>query len=285
MQTYGSSADKLKRQSFFAIVFSFLAIIFTLLTPSLVFAKDLPRASEYIYEYALELYRRGDISEDVLHELRKALIADPNSIKAKYVLRKLSPKGLLIASTKANHLISSQDRVCPIEEIIFNAPETFNYGWQRLFYTWDFGDGMIRQDRSTAVHSYVKGGRYTVKVNIDSQPNSKSPLEIREFQVWVNSLPIVNMGENVVCCPNTDSLFNGSASYDPDGDTLTYLWDFGDGKTAEGQQVTHRYAKPGEFKVTLTVKDSSGLPCNTTMDSYIAVVKYQPIAVINIDKK
>jgi parallel beta-helix repeat protein len=37
------------------------------------------------------------------------------------------------------------------------------------------------------------------------------------------------------------------------GDAGKYVWDFGDGKMATGRIVTHDYAKPGDYDVTLTV--------------------------------
>lgn len=53
--------------------------------------------------------------------------------------------------------------------------------------------------------------------------------------------------------------FDGSASYDLDGDTLTYRWDFGDGATGTGIRTSHRYA-PGDAPLTarLTVTDQQG---------------------------
>ena len=50
---------------------------------------------------------------------------------------------------------------------------------------------------------------------------------------------------------------NGAASSDPDGDALTYAWDFGDGGTGVGVAPTHEYATVGDFTVTLTVNDGT----------------------------
>ena len=56
--------------------------------------------------------------------------------------------------------------------------------------------------------------------------------------------------------------FDASASFDPDGTIVQYLWDFGDGFTAEGKIVTHRFRgamdEPKTYNVSLTVKDDQG---------------------------
>ena len=49
--------------------------------------------------------------------------------------------------------------------------------------------------------------------------------------------------------------FTGVAS-DPDpGDTLTYLWDFGDGNQSTAANPTHTYASNGQYTSTLVVSD------------------------------
>ncbi len=59
-----------------------------------------------------------------------------------------------------------------------------------------------------------------------------------------------------------DTLFTATAS-DPDGDdsTIQYDWDFGDGTVLPdaGAEITHAFATPGTYEVTLTVWDEDGV--------------------------
>jgi|GEM_PF-5694380 len=58
--------------------------------------------------------------------------------------------------------------------------------------------------------------------------------------------------------------FSGANSTDPDGDSLTYSWNFGDGATATGVNPTHIYADNSTYTVTLTVADGHGYEHTTT---------------------
>jgi nitrous oxidase accessory protein len=52
--------------------------------------------------------------------------------------------------------------------------------------------------------------------------------------------------------------FDGSASFDLDGDIIQYSWDFGDGTTGSEATFTHIYVADGNYTATLTVTDNSG---------------------------
>jgi glucose/arabinose dehydrogenase len=53
--------------------------------------------------------------------------------------------------------------------------------------------------------------------------------------------------------------FDGSGSTDPDGDPLTYEWDFGDGAPrVTGATATHTYTTAGTYTATLRVRDVAG---------------------------
>ena len=55
----------------------------------------------------------------------------------------------------------------------------------------------------------------------------------------------------------TEMGFSATGS-DPDGDPLTFTWNFGDGSTATGPNATHVFGSEGTFQVSLTINDSFG---------------------------
>jgi hypothetical protein len=52
-----------------------------------------------------------------------------------------------------------------------------------------------------------------------------------------------------------EACFDGTGSSDPDGDPLTYSWDFGDENTGSGETPCHTYAEAGIYQVCLIVND------------------------------
>ncbi len=57
--------------------------------------------------------------------------------------------------------------------------------------------------------------------------------------------------------PPLNVAFSSSGSTDPDGDPITFHWNFGDGSASNSANPTHLYNQPGSYHVTLTVSDGS----------------------------
>jgi hypothetical protein len=71
-----------------------------------------------------------------------------------------------------------------------------------------------------------------------------------------NHSPWADAGRNRIGRVNRTLRFVATGSLDPDGDALSYAWDFGDGSLpVEGFRAAHVYTAPGIYAVTLTVSD------------------------------
>ncbi|MHC4401235.1 MAG: PKD domain-containing protein [Planctomycetota bacterium] len=79
-----------------------------------------------------------------------------------------------------------------------------------------------------------------------------------------NLPPDLDAGGPYQGVPGQSIAFDASGTFDPDGDTLTYEWDFGDGSPAtspsEEPTAAHTYADPGTYAARLTVTDGVNQP-------------------------
>ncbi len=71
--------------------------------------------------------------------------------------------------------------------------------------------------------------------------------------------------------------FSSAGSSDPEGQTLTYSWTFGDGGTSTAANPSHTYSQPGQYSARLSVSDG----VNTTFSTPISIsVGSPPTATI-----
>jgi len=79
-------------------------------------------------------------------------------------------------------------------------------------------------------------------------------------------------------CNGTDCAFDGSGSSDPDGQVVSYAWNFGDGGTATVSKPGHDFLTTGTRDVTLTVTDDEGAQNSITKSVSVVRTNANPTA-------
>jgi PKD repeat protein len=124
-------------------------------------------------------------------------------------------------------------RFLPTES--FLSPQDMKFGPDGALYTLEWGGGFGRDNPNSGIYrvDYINGSRSPIATATATPDNGSAPLEVS---------------------------FDGSTSRDPEGEPLTYAWDFdGNGTTdATTPTATNTYTTPGAYSARLTVTDPAG---------------------------
>ncbi|MEM8730649.1 MAG: PKD domain-containing protein [Pseudomonadota bacterium] len=145
-----------------------------------------------------------------------------------------------------------------------------------LSWIWDFGDGRSGEGE-TVDYAWTQPGTFTVTLTVIDDSGTASSTQFIQRDIVVDASPVAQAGPDQFVTASEVS-FDGSGSTDSDGTVAQWDWDFGDGLTASGAQVTHAYARPGVYEVSLVVRDDSGAPLNQDRDTLTVTVNAAPIA-------
>ena len=174
----------------------------------------------------------------------------------------------------------SNDAPLPGVEVVFSAEASYDLHGDIVSYHWEFGDGTTGTG-VTIRHTYIQGGYKVATLTVTDETG-----QMAQTYLGMNVQPGTSRcgdsgGSNAGgSCGGTDKpyavitstyfscgaggqvgdaiTFDGSASRPGVGRIVTYHWDFGDGSTGSGAEVTHVYSKPYLYIVTLTVVDEAG---------------------------
>ena len=130
-------------------------------------------------------------------------------------------------------------------------------------YLWDFGDE-LGGSGETVNHVYIEEGQYTITLTVVDGQGRIGVVKAQINVLHRNEQPVASLastygGLGQIIKVNSLAFFDGGASSDPDGDVLTFSWDFGDGNTGDGIRPNHFYESIGNFTVTLVVNDNGNL--------------------------
>ncbi len=172
----------------------------------------------------------------------------------------------------------------PNQTLKFDASRSKDEDGKIVKYTWDFGDGVKASEKKTN-HQYRRTGYYNVRLTVEDNSGSTNNIGKDELEVWINAPPVVEVGEDIICSPQQSISLNGRQSFDADGDIVEYLWDMGDKTVKRGLEISHAYAKPGKYRVKLTIKDNAAARNSDVSDALIVTVNDHPVAKIASDRE
>ena len=129
------------------------------------------------------------------------------------------------------------DRV--LANLTFKRPADFKIGPDGALYVAEYGERWTANTEGQISRViYRRGNRPPLAVLTANRLAGKLPFEVA---------------------------FDATGSNDPDGDPLSFAFDFGDGKTGKGAKATHVFTTPGVWPVTLTVTDPQGASANSVV--------------------
>ena len=140
----------------------------------------------------------------------------------------------------------------------FDASDSFDDG-PIAKYLWEFetAPGGEWADGVRTEYSFETSGIHTVRLKVTDETGLAGTGEI--------SITVENTPPLASCRFSSDSpvvgewiLFDASASFDPDGRLVDFIWDFGDGTSTRGTRVGHAYEEVGVYSVRLTIEDNAG---------------------------
>ena len=147
-------------------------------------------------------------------------------------------------------------------EISFNGMASSDPDNDVLSYSWELGEvggPTYTASRDGMFDIELGEGKYSVTLTVED-PDGESSSTTHSFTV-TNLPPIAKFSSDAASAFVGDEIeFSGEDSYDPEGDTLEFFWDFGDNNTCApcSDSPKHSWSQAGTYTVKLTVEDGQG---------------------------
>jgi glucose/arabinose dehydrogenase/PKD repeat protein len=179
---------------------------------------------------------------------------------------------------------------CTIAGVWYTG-DAFPAGYKNTFFLADFDAQIIKRvtidytDVITRVDNFGSGFSELVCIIENPLDGTLVTVEtstngVKRISYGGNQYPVVKMSSDKTFGPSAlDVSFTGNASFDPEGGSLTYAWDFGDGigsSTSANPTYIFNESSPGaptKYTVKFTVKDSVNA---TATDSIVISVNNTP---------
>ncbi|WP_143747315.1 PKD domain-containing protein [Marinibacterium profundimaris] len=168
--------------------------------------------------------------------------------------------------------------------VIFSGAASYDVDGNVETFEWNLGDGTVLTG-PTVTHTYQDPGRFRVALTVKDDSGVANDASVDTMLVEVNAppQPAFQIPPRPVSVSEVARL-DASASTDADGAILSWIWDFGDGRSGEGETVDYAWTRSGTFTVTLTVIDDSGTASSTQSSQRQIVIDDAPVAEAGPDQ-
>lgn len=130
----------------------------------------------------------------------------------------------------------------------------------------DFASGLGYPDHTLVGLTEEPGTRNVVFVDSgDFTPGTGTVRRIVYSPGNLSPIPKLSAAPTYSAAVPVTVNFSAVGSSDPDGDQLSYAWEFGDGATGSGLTISHQYTVKGRYDAKLTVDDGRGKSTGTTV--------------------
>lgn len=152
--------------------------------------------------------------------------------------------------------------VCDPQIVAFNTPTN-----DLLGYHWDFGDGQTSSE-SDPQHLYATAGTYEVTLILSSDC---APSDTLTQTIVLPPQPLVD--GDIIQLPESGCV-PVSITVAGTGNGTSYVWDFGDGTTAQGLSATHTYSEVGDYTLLFVAQDPNTCNLADTTSTVVSVYGY-----------
>mgnify|MGYP005835112347 CR=1 FL=1 len=144
--------------------------------------------------------------------------------------------------------------------VTFDGSQSYDPDGSIVFYRWNFGDGNSEILSSSPSHVYLNPGVYEVILTIvdDDRACTTNTTTVTIYGSTYNKKPVADAGGPYNGKVSEVVVFDGSKSFDEDGNIKNYTWSFPDGTNSYGQITTYSFTSPGSYIINLTVTDNFG---------------------------
>jgi len=136
---------------------------------------------------------------------------------------------------------------------------------------WDFADQTTSQEISPR-HTFTTTGDFDVTLTLTDDNGVQSSRTVR-ISVTDAPVPVINADRTAAESAPALINFDASDSFDPDGEIVSFQWDFGDGSREFLQTVAHMYSVAGNFRAELTVTDDTGVTATASVLIQVGIPK------------